>query len=113
MEYANKRDYLANKILEEHTPIKNQIKLRQWTEDCLEALNYMHNNRIIHIDLKLENILMKSPDDDESFNIPKICDFGLAHIVDPCTGLAPMQVKCGTKGYMAPEIGQVRSPVLC
>jgi len=55
--------------------------------------------------MKLENILMQSPEREDEFRIPKICDFGLCHVMDPCMGgKARMVVRCGTKGYMAPEI---------
>ena len=39
----------------------------------LETVQYLHNNGIIHRDLKLSNILLSS-----STNKIKICDFGLA-----------------------------------
>ena len=42
----------------------------------------------------------------------KICDFGLAHIRDFSNeGRATMRRKCGTKGYIAPEIGARESIV--
>jgi serine/threonine protein kinase len=34
----------------------------------------------------------------------KICDFGLSQIIDPYLGKATLETKCGTMGYMAPEI---------
>jgi serine/threonine protein kinase len=59
---------------------------------------------VIHDDIKLENILMKSVDRDDEYNRLKICDFGLAQKVDPYTHHIKMDVQCGTFGYMAPEI---------
>lgn len=39
--------------------------------------------------------------------IVKLCDYGLAHIMRPeYNGKALMVEKCGTSGYIAPEIGQ-------
>lgn len=51
---------------------------------------------------------MNSSERDDEFDRAKICDFGLSHLMDPATGKAPVEVKCGTMGYMAPEINTVR-----
>lgn len=59
-----------------------------------------------HHDIKLENILKKSTEREDEFDVAKICDFGLSHIIDPAIGKAKPEVKCGTMGYMAPEIYQ-------
>jgi serine/threonine protein kinase len=40
----------------------------------------MHDAGVVHRDLKLENILMSSMDDDA---VPKISDFGLATMIGP------------------------------
>jgi calcium/calmodulin-dependent protein kinase I len=66
----------------------------------LKALCYLSDHKIIHRDLKPENILIK----ENSLNsrcILKIVDFGLATKVDL---LDYLYKKCGTQGYMAPEI---------
>ena len=43
----------------------------------------------------------------DEYNQAKICDFGLSHIIDTKTGKATAELKCGTIGYMAPEISTV------
>ena len=60
----------------------------------LDALEYMHNKRVVHRDLKLENILV-----DDRMNL-KIADFGFAcyKSIDSLTSYR------GTMTYMAPEI---------
>ncbi|CAG8513059.1 3535_t:CDS:1 [Paraglomus occultum] len=68
----------------------------------LDVVSYLHNNNIVHRDLKLENILLdrKTPSPDG----PKIklTDFGLARFIDPaCPHLT---TRCGSEEYAAPEI---------
>ena len=58
-------------------------------------MNYLHNQSIIHRDLKLENIII-----DEKNNI-KVIDFGFGTISANTNFLSFF---CGTPSYMAPEI---------
>lgn len=64
----------------------------------LEGVNKMHNKKIIHRDLKPENILLSKSGSYESI---LISDFGLATFIDVDSYKF---VKCGTPGYVAPEI---------
>ncbi|XP_069763816.1 serine/threonine-protein kinase 33-like [Narcine bancroftii] len=73
------------------------------------AIFYLHKNDIIHRDLKLENILVKSNDntDDKELKLNiKVIDFGLSVLKDGAgVGSESMlQDTCGTPLYMAPEI---------
>ena len=61
----------------------------------------MHSKRIMHRDLKPENILLRYPHSCE----PVIADFGLATWADESEYLF---VRCGTPGYVAPEIINIR-----
>lgn len=63
----------------------------------------MHSQGVIHSDIKLENILMNSSEFEDEYATPKICDFGLCHVIDPKYGKAHMKIRCGTQGYIAPE----------
>jgi serine/threonine protein kinase len=44
----------------------------------IKAVKHLHDNKIIHRDLKLENIMMTDKSDKAQ---PKIIDFGLAKIL--------------------------------
>jgi len=68
----------------------------------LSALRYMHdeNNRIVHCDLKPDNILFLTQDDDSPV---KIIDFGMSKILPP---LESLNLLCGTPYYTAPEVIQ-------
>ncbi|XP_053139508.1 serine/threonine-protein kinase 33 isoform X2 [Hemicordylus capensis] len=79
---------------------------RHIIQSLASAIAYLHRNDIVHRDLKLENILVKSSDIDEEnemkLNI-KVTDFGLA--VQKMGGSESMfQSTCGTPIYMAPEV---------
>mmetsp|Transcript_18732 Transcript_18732/g.33960 ORF Transcript_18732/g.33960 Transcript_18732/m.33960 type:complete len:476 (+) Transcript_18732:265-1692(+) len=66
-----------------------------WT--LLDTVDHLHDNDILHRDLKLENILMVKPDDDIEF---RLADFGLS-IYDTSEAL---KLRSGSPGYIAPEI---------
>ena len=53
-------------------------------------------NKIIHRDLKTENILVHN-------GVYKICDFGLAKVMDKLTSNSKMTI-LGTRCTMAPEV---------
>ncbi len=67
--------------------------------DVAEALAYVHENRIVHRDIKPGNILIR-PD-----GRPCITDFGLAHLlhVTSESRLTSYGTTLGTPEYMAPE----------
>lgn len=62
----------------------------------VDAVAYMHSKNIMHRDLKLANILTS---DDKK--IVKIVDFGLATKADDVPYIFN---RCGTPGYVAPEV---------
>ena len=67
---------------------------RFFITQLLDAVDYMHQKRVVHRDLKLENILV-----DDQLNL-KIADFGFACY----KSIDALKSYRGTMTYMAPEI---------
>ena len=67
--------------------------------NLLSSLNYLHSKKIIHRDIKPENLILKTKD-----NLTElvIADFGLSDIYNE-KGIYLFQ-RCGTIGYVAPEV---------
>lgn len=63
--------------------------------DICKGMNYLHQNDIIHRDLKTANILM---DENE---VVKVADFGVARVI---TQSGVMTAETGTYRWMAPEV---------
>jgi serine/threonine protein kinase len=64
----------------------------------VHALHYLHSNRIIHRDMKPQNILIGAN------GTVKLCDFGFARAMS-CSTMVLTSIK-GTPLYMAPELVQ-------
>ena len=79
---------------------------------CLSGLDYIHKEKIVHRDIKLENLFL-----DDKFNV-KIGDFNVSAIIDKnaamkfadntnqAQNLMNTNTTLGTYGYQAPEIGK-------
>lgn len=85
-----------NRKIPEGEIIKNLVKI-------LNGVAYLHENNIMHRDIKPENILFNFNNENKE---PVIVDLGLATSEDENEYLYP---RCGTPGYVAPEIINIKS----
>lgn len=94
-EYCEGRD-LDYKIQEykEAGKIFPDNQIVEWFIQLLLGVDYMHERRILHRDLKSKNIFLKN-------NLPKIGDFGVSRLLMGSCELATTLT--GTPYYMSPE----------
>jgi eukaryotic-like serine/threonine-protein kinase len=70
----------------------------------LQALSMAHANRVIHRDLKPDNLFLVP--DGRGSTLVKVLDFGIAKVMDAAGGMGQKTrtgVLLGTPGYMSPE----------
>lgn len=82
-------------MLKKHMPFDEETAANV-ARQVLKALVYLHKNRVIHRDLKLQNFLLGTN------NVLKVADFGLsAQLEDEDEKRMTI---CGTPGYLSPEV---------
>ena len=84
MEYANSQT--LSHYLKKYRKLNENI-CRLVFADMINAVRYLHGQRIVHRDIKLSNMLLHRPANNnrqnDRFNfIVKLCDFGLSTLVD-------------------------------
>ena len=109
---ARNKIYMVLELVDNGDLLKYVMKESYIMEDkakglmkaVLSAVKYLHDMKIVHRDLKLENILL-----DRDFN-PKLSDFGFARRVDTEKLSSTF---CGSAAYAPLEILSGKSQSLC
>jgi LIM domain kinase 1 len=86
---------LRSKLKDDSIELSWHLRVRV-AIDVAYAMNYLHSKKMIHRDLKSQNLLVC-----EDWKI-KVCDFGFARKAEPKADFLTM---CGTDEWMAPEVG--------
>ncbi|KAK3163830.1 hypothetical protein QOZ80_1AG0008840 [Eleusine coracana subsp. coracana] len=100
-------EYMPNGSLDKYIYSENPKSILGWEQlyaiavGIARGLEYLHhscNTRIVHFDIKPQNILL-----DQNF-CPKIADFGLAKLCHTKESKLSMTGARGTVGFIAPEV---------
>ncbi|ONM30178.1 PR5-like receptor kinase [Zea mays] len=100
-------EYMPNGSLDKYIYSDNPKEVLGWDRlytiaiGIARGLEYLHhscNTRIVHFDIKPQNILL-----DQNFQ-PKIADFGLAKLCHTKESKLSMTGARGTPGFIAPEV---------
>ncbi|KAL3521753.1 hypothetical protein ACH5RR_019902 [Cinchona calisaya] len=94
----NLRQEIEGELFEilEDDKCRPEQQVQAIVKQLVRALHYLHSNRIIHRDMKPQNILIGAG------SIVKLCDFGFARAMS--TNTVVLQSIKGTPLYMAPEL---------
>ncbi|AFZ36177.1 serine/threonine protein kinase [Stanieria cyanosphaera PCC 7437] len=99
--------YLVQQFIDGHTLSQelvsgkcwSQTKVIEFLQDCLNILDFVHSNGVIHRDVKPDNIIRRRQD-----NKVVLVDFGtVKEVVLAQTQLVNSTVAVGTRGYMPTE----------
>jgi len=101
---------LFDRIVESTSPrgCMSEREAASVMKSLLEAIAYLHDNGVVHRDVKPENVLFESRREDAAV---RLIDFGLARRHDRNDG--PMSNPVGTAYYMAPELLKGRYDSAC
>jgi MAP/microtubule affinity-regulating kinase len=92
MEYLNGGELLEYVLKRKRLDEEEAL---EFFHQITEAVSYCHRNKLIHCDLKLENILLENKES----KVVKVVDFGISGL---STGLSK-DAASGSLDYMAPE----------
>ena len=94
MEYAQGELF---EVLEDDRTLP-ELEVKAIARQLVSALHYLHTNRVIHRDMKPQNVLIGAN------KVVKLCDFGFARSIRS-QSMVMTSIK-GTPLYMAPELVQ-------
>jgi len=89
----------------------SETRAREYFRQMLDAVFYLHRQKIVHRDIKTENFLVVGEAGSTAEDMVKMCDFGTAVQLHDRES-RPM-AKTGTPSYVAPEIYESRGASFC
>jgi serine/threonine protein kinase len=87
---------LSDYIKKQHNSRLSETEARKFFRQLIEGVIYLHSNKIMHRDLKLQNLILTDSKD------LKICDFGLSVQLNDEEDLH--KTVCGTPNYLSPYV---------
>lgn len=101
MEYLEGRT--LSQILKEKDDFLEDELIKKIIKSSLEGLSYIHKKNYIHRDIKPSNLMISFTKNGEFENL-KVIDFGLLGDLNSQKHVVLLQDRCGTLGYLAPEL---------
>ncbi|KAL7717125.1 protein serine/threonine kinase [Entamoeba marina] len=98
-QYGSLQDLMKKRF---DDPIEENMKLKI-ISDAAKGLQYLHSNNILHRDIKPDNILVTSLDNNIDIN-GKLTDFGASRNVNLLFHDMTLTKYVGSPAYMAPEV---------
>eukprot|EP00913_Durusdinium_trenchii_P010063 g9443.t1 len=99
MEYCEHGDIFTHLQDLRRTQIPHESQLLEWFTEIVWALQSLHQQKILHRDLKTQNIFLAGSRPPLA---AKLGDFGVAKVLSSTADLAKTQI--GTPFYMSPEL---------
>ncbi|THV70849.1 Pkinase-domain-containing protein [Aureobasidium pullulans] len=100
-------------LASEHRNILQPAMVQRMFAELVGAVRYLHNNYIVHRDIKLENVLvvpaynaLSQLENPRTHPYPLICltDLGLSRRISAPPASPLLTTRCGSEDYAAPEI---------
>lgn len=104
MEYLRGRD--LGEIIDRGRPVTFALMV-DMVGQVLDALDYIHTRKIVHCDVKPDNIFITRDPYNRRLVIVKLIDFGVCRSLEPFE--QPQEIS-GDPRYMAPEQTETRGP---
>ncbi|KAL7717799.1 Protein kinase domain containing protein [Entamoeba marina] len=98
-QYGSLQDLMKKRKKE---PISNTLKMKV-TMDAAKGIQYLHSNGILHRDIKPDNLLVTSLEENVPVNA-KLTDFGSSRNINILMNNKTFTKGIGSPAYMAPEV---------
>jgi serine/threonine protein kinase len=95
-------DTIDKHMADHHNHGMDEVSAKRLFRQVAEALNFMHSKRCVHLDIKLENVLLIKDKDKQL--VAKLCDFEDVIHYDINEIFICTDGEVGTKTYQVPEV---------